>query len=120
MNLKNLRIEVPCFDGSDVLGWCFKIEQYFDYHEASEKRCLNITPFYFDGKHYLGINGCSRKSKLQVGGMFYKHWRPDLGLLKWRIMKVNCLNYVNPVLFGNIMPLRIYQPSSWIIKFLFA
>lgn len=26
-NLKNLRIEVQCFDGCDFLGYCFKIQQ---------------------------------------------------------------------------------------------
>lgn len=50
LNLKPIRIDVPKFDGSDVCGQIFKIQQYFDYHNASEEQRLCIVPFYFDGK----------------------------------------------------------------------
>ncbi|XP_024019767.1 uncharacterized protein LOC21411464 [Morus notabilis] len=50
INLKPIRIDVPRFDGSDVYGWTFKIQQYYDYHNASEEQRLPIVPFYFDGK----------------------------------------------------------------------
>lgn len=27
----HMKLEVPCFDGQDPLGWIFKIQQFFDY-----------------------------------------------------------------------------------------
>ena len=50
MNLKSMRIDVPRFENGDPQGWIFKIQQYFDFHNANEKQGLQITPLYFNGK----------------------------------------------------------------------
>lgn len=102
-----------------VISWviALKSNNSFDNHVASEEQHLKIALFLLQwysivlvSMHCLGINGCSRTSKLQVGRFSYRHCRSDSGLLKWRTIKVSYLNYVNPVLFWNIKkPLRIYQ-----------
>ena len=50
MNIKPMRIDVPHFEGGDPQGWIFKIQQYFDFHNAIEEQRLQIAPLYFDGK----------------------------------------------------------------------
>lgn len=44
-----LKLEVPCFDGSDALCWIFKINQFFEYHSTLEHERLTIASFYMDG-----------------------------------------------------------------------
>lgn len=41
---------VPIFDGSDSLGWIFKINQFFEYHLTPEHERLTIASFYMDGR----------------------------------------------------------------------
>ena len=31
----HMKLDVPCFDDSNPLGWIFKISQFFDYHGIS-------------------------------------------------------------------------------------
>ena len=50
MHLKPLRIDVPRFEDGDPRGWIFKIQQYIDFHSATEEQRLQIAPLYFDGK----------------------------------------------------------------------
>lgn len=44
-----LKLEVPCFDGSDPTGWIFKITQFFEYHSTLNHERLTITSFYMEG-----------------------------------------------------------------------
>lgn len=44
-----LKLEVPCFDGSNPTGWIFKITQFFEYHATSDHEWLTIASFYMDG-----------------------------------------------------------------------
>lgn len=45
----HLKLEVPCFDGLDPLGWIFKISQFFDYQGVSEQERLTVVSFYMEG-----------------------------------------------------------------------
>ncbi|KAH1191964.1 hypothetical protein GmHk_20G059088 [Glycine max] len=45
-----VKLDVPRFDGSDPLGWIFKITQYFEYHHTSDQDRLTIASFYMDGR----------------------------------------------------------------------
>ncbi|KAL5153063.1 hypothetical protein HKD37_19G052674 [Glycine soja] len=31
-----MKLDVPYFDGTDPLGWIFKINQFFEYHATPE------------------------------------------------------------------------------------
>ena len=45
-----LKLDVPRFDGTDALGWIFKINQYFEYHGTPEYDRLTIASFYMEGR----------------------------------------------------------------------
>lgn len=45
-----MKLDVPRFDGSDPLGWIFKINQFFEFHGTSEQERLTIASFYMDGR----------------------------------------------------------------------
>jgi hypothetical protein len=47
--LPHMKLEVPRFDGSDALGWIFKINQFFDFHQTPDPDRLTIASFYMDG-----------------------------------------------------------------------
>ena len=44
-----LKLDVPCFDGTNPLGWIVKINQFFDYHATPKHDLLTITSFYMEG-----------------------------------------------------------------------
>ena len=44
-----MKLDVPRFDGTDPLGWIFKINQFFEYHSTREHDCLTIASFYMEG-----------------------------------------------------------------------
>ncbi|PNX94328.1 Ty3/gypsy retrotransposon protein, partial [Trifolium pratense] len=46
----SIKLDIPRFDGSDPLGWIFKINQFFDYHTTPEEQRLRIASFYMDGE----------------------------------------------------------------------
>ena len=64
MNLKPLRIDVPRFEGGDPQGWIFKIQQYFDFHNASEEQRLKVAPLYFDGEALAWYQWCQHNNKI--------------------------------------------------------
>jgi len=45
-----MKLDIPCFDGTETLGWIFKINQYFQYHNTPEKDRLTIASFYMEGR----------------------------------------------------------------------
>ncbi|XP_028237019.1 uncharacterized protein LOC114416356 [Glycine soja] len=45
-----MKLEVPRFDGTEPLGWIFKINQYFEYHGTPERDRLTIASFYMEGR----------------------------------------------------------------------
>ncbi|XP_077242603.1 uncharacterized protein LOC143883132 [Tasmannia lanceolata] len=46
---KFIRMDVPKFDGSDSVGWTFKVEQFFNYYSIPEDQRLIISSFHLDG-----------------------------------------------------------------------
>ncbi|XP_028186557.1 uncharacterized protein LOC114373245 [Glycine soja] len=45
----HMKLDVPRFDGSDPLGWIFKISQFFDYQGIPDQERLTVAAFYMDG-----------------------------------------------------------------------
>ncbi|MCI56834.1 hypothetical protein A2U01_0078085, partial [Trifolium medium] len=41
--------DVPRFQGTDPLGWIFKISQFFAYHNTPEEERIIVASFYLDG-----------------------------------------------------------------------
>jgi hypothetical protein len=44
-----IKLDIPHFNGTDPLGWIFKINQFFDYHLTSDEQRLRIASFYMEG-----------------------------------------------------------------------
>ncbi|CAJ2628046.1 unnamed protein product [Trifolium pratense] len=51
-----MKLDVPKFDGTDAMGWIFKISQLFDYHNTPENDRLTVTSFYMEGRFFLLIS----------------------------------------------------------------
>jgi hypothetical protein len=45
----SIKLDIPRFDGTEALGWIFKINQFFDFHRTPEEQRLNIASFYMEG-----------------------------------------------------------------------
>ncbi|XP_077217843.1 uncharacterized protein LOC143852342 [Tasmannia lanceolata] len=45
-----MRLDFPRFDGFDPLGWIFKAERFFEYHNTADDQRLMISSFHMDGK----------------------------------------------------------------------
>jgi hypothetical protein len=46
----SIKLDIPRFDGTEALGWIFKINQFFDFHRTPEDQRLNIASFYMEGE----------------------------------------------------------------------
>lgn len=44
-----LKMEIPRFDGTDPLGWIFKITHFFNFHKTPEEQRISISSSYIDG-----------------------------------------------------------------------
>lgn len=44
-----IKLDIPRFNGTDPLGWIFKINQFFDFHQTVEDQRLRIASFYMEG-----------------------------------------------------------------------
>ena len=49
-NIHKLKLDIPRFDGTNLLGWIFKINQFFEYHGTSTHERLTIASFYMEGR----------------------------------------------------------------------
>ncbi|MCH94634.1 transposon Ty3-I gag-pol polyprotein, partial [Trifolium medium] len=45
---RNVRLEFPRFNGTDVLAWIFKANQFFDYYRTSDPERLTIAAVHLD------------------------------------------------------------------------
>jgi hypothetical protein len=45
-----IKLDIPRFDGSDPLGWIFKISQFFEFHHTPEDQRIRMASFYMEGE----------------------------------------------------------------------
>src|SRR6266487_203335 len=45
---RNVRLEFPRFNGTDVLAWIFKADQFFDYYHTPDPERLTIAAVHLD------------------------------------------------------------------------
>jgi len=45
---RSVKLDFPCFDGSEVLQWIFKAEQFFDYYHTPKDQRLTIVTIHMD------------------------------------------------------------------------
>lgn len=42
-------MDIPYFDGTNVLGWIFKINHFLNFHNTYEEQRISVASFYLDG-----------------------------------------------------------------------
>ena len=70
---------MPRFDDGDPQGWIFKIQQYFDFHNASEELRLKVAPLYFDGKALAWYQWLQKNTKIQSWSSFLESLQVRFG-----------------------------------------
>ncbi|WVY94257.1 hypothetical protein V8G54_033345 [Vigna mungo] len=60
-----LKLDVPRFDGTDALGWIFKITQFFDYHNTPKEERITVASFYLDGPALAWFQWMFRNGQIQ-------------------------------------------------------
>jgi uncharacterized coiled-coil protein SlyX len=53
----HLKLSFPRFDGIDPIGWVYKVEQYFDFHDIALAQQVQLVSFHLDGIALQCING---------------------------------------------------------------
>ncbi|KAH6770320.1 hypothetical protein C2S52_015123 [Perilla frutescens var. hirtella] len=48
--INTMRLKVPRFDGNNLQGWIFNIQEYFDFHKTLEEQRLQIAGFNLEGE----------------------------------------------------------------------
>lgn len=46
--IRNVKLDFPRFDGTEVLNWIFKVEQFFDYYSTPDNQRLTIAAVHLD------------------------------------------------------------------------
>jgi len=67
----HLCLDVPRFDGTDPMGWIFKISQFFEYHPLQKNRIL-LTSTSVGKNSFLSVTDNCRRNfdgKSSVGNM---------------------------------------------------
>jgi len=59
-----MKLDVPRFDGSDAIGWIFKITHFFEYHTTTDHERLTITSFYMEGQALAWFQWMHRNGQL--------------------------------------------------------
>ncbi|XP_077219125.1 uncharacterized protein LOC143853291 [Tasmannia lanceolata] len=65
-NSRFLKLDFPRFDGIDPLGWIFKAEQFFGYHNTPSDQRLTISSFHMDGAALAWFQWCHRNHQFQT------------------------------------------------------
>jgi len=45
-----IKLDIPKFDGSNPLGWLFKINQFFEFHHTPDDQRIKMASFYMEGE----------------------------------------------------------------------
>ncbi|PNX98954.1 retrotransposon-related protein, partial [Trifolium pratense] len=64
--IPRMKLDVPKFDGSDAMGWIFKISQFFDYHQTPEEERLTVASFYMEGQALSWFQWMHRNNQLNT------------------------------------------------------
>ena len=68
--IHKLKLDVPRFDGTNPLGWIFKINQFFDYHSTPAHERLTIASFYIEGRALAWFQWMSSNGQLTSWSVF--------------------------------------------------
>jgi len=66
----SIKLEIPRFNGSEVLSWIFKINQFFDFHHTAKEQRLRIASFYMEGEALIWYRWMHSNNQLLFWPMF--------------------------------------------------
>jgi hypothetical protein len=49
IHTRAVRLDFPRFDGGDPLGWLYRVEQFFEYHQTQATQQIQIASFHLEG-----------------------------------------------------------------------
>ena len=87
-----MKLEVPHFDGTEPLGWIFKINQYFEYHGTTDHERLIIASFYMEGRALVWFQYMTSNAQFTSWLHFCKLCEPSLPRPNIKTPPVPCLN----------------------------
>ncbi|XP_045809999.1 uncharacterized protein LOC123904368 [Trifolium pratense] len=76
---RSLKLNVPRFDGSNVLEWLFQIEAFFDFHDTPTTSRLQIVSFHLDGRAAAWFQWATRNKLLSSWSVFLDAVRQCFG-----------------------------------------
>lgn len=83
LSCPHIKLEVPCFDGHNPLGWIFKISQFFEYQATPKEECITLASFYLNGPALSWFEWSYRKA-------FITTWPGFLQVLESRFAPMYC------------------------------
>ena len=119
-----MKLEVPRFHGTEPLGWIFKINQYFEYHDTPEHERLTIASFYMEGRALAWFQWMTGNGQFTSWPRFLQalqtHFAPSqyedpTGMLFKLTQKRSVARYLAE--FENLANRTIGLPSPFLLSF---
>lgn len=107
----HIKLEVPCFDGHNPLGWIFKISQFFEYQATPKEEYITLASFYLNGPALSWFSGPIKKLLSLPGQDSCRCWSQDLHRRTTMTPKVLCLNWRNEIRSMIIWPNSTNWPT---------
>jgi len=77
--VRNVKLDFPRFNGSNVLEWIFKAEQFFTYYNTPDAQCLTIAAVHMDSDVIPWFQMLSKNNPFQSWVRFTRALELDFG-----------------------------------------
>lgn len=77
--VRNIKLDFPRFDGSEILNWIFKAEQFFDYYATPDNHRLTIAAVHMEKDVVPWFQMISRNQPFQSWNMFTRALEMEFG-----------------------------------------
>ncbi|PNY15075.1 hypothetical protein L195_g011765 [Trifolium pratense] len=77
--VRYIKLDFPCFDGSDVMNWIFKAEQVFDYYHTPDNNRLTIAAVHMEKHVVPWFQMIFRNQPFQSWAMFTRALELEFG-----------------------------------------
>jgi hypothetical protein len=77
--MRNIKLDFPRFDGSEVLNWIFKAEQFFEFYDTPDNHRLTIAAVHMEKDVVPWFQMISRNQPFQSWVMFTRALEMEFG-----------------------------------------
>lgn len=77
--VRHIKLDFPRFDGSEVMNWIFRAEQFFDYYETPDNHRLTIAAVHMEKHVVPWFQMISKNQPFQSWAMFTKALEMEFG-----------------------------------------